>query len=56
LRNPVSAVLGLAGLVGFEGGLSDRAREQLGLIEQAARRMNEMIGTLLDFTRLRFQG
>jgi len=27
-----------------------------GLIEQAARRMNEMIGTLLDFTQLRFRG
>jgi PAS domain S-box-containing protein len=56
LRNPVSAVLGLAGLVRLEDGLSDNAREQLALIEQAARRMNEMIGTLLDFTRLRFDG
>jgi PAS domain S-box-containing protein len=56
LRNPVSAVLGLAGLVRLDDALSDKAREQLGLIEQAARRMNEMIGTLLDFTRLRFHG
>jgi PAS domain S-box-containing protein len=56
LRNPVSAVLGLAGVLRLEDGLSDRAREQLALIEQAARRMNEMIGTLLDFTRLRFHG
>jgi PAS domain S-box-containing protein len=56
LRNPVGAVLGLAGLTRLEDGLSDKAREQLGLIEQSARRMNEMIGTLLDFTRLRFQG
>jgi PAS domain S-box-containing protein len=56
LRNPVSAVLGLAGLVRLDDGMSDKACEQLGLIEQAARRMNEMIGTLLDFTRLRFHG
>jgi PAS domain S-box-containing protein len=56
LRNPVSAVLGLAGLVRLEDGLSETARDQLTLIEQAARRMNEMIGTLLDFTRLRFHG
>jgi signal transduction histidine kinase len=56
LRNPVSAVLGLAGLMRLHDGLGDKAREQLGLIEQAARRMNEMIGALLDFTRLRFQG
>jgi PAS domain S-box-containing protein len=56
LRNPVSAVLGLAGLLGLEDGLNDKAREGLELIERSARRMNEMIGTLLDFTRLRFQG
>jgi signal transduction histidine kinase len=56
LRNPVSAVLGLAGLMRLEDGMSDKACEQLGLVEQAARRMNEMIGTLLDFTRLRFHG
>jgi signal transduction histidine kinase len=56
LRNPVSAVLALAGLMRRQDGMSDKAREQLGWIEQAARRMNEMIGTLLDFTRLRFHG
>jgi hypothetical protein len=39
-----------------EHGLSEKAREQPTLIEQAARRMNEMSGTLLDFTRLRFRG
>src|SRR5258708_33177076 len=56
LRNPVSAVLSLAGLLRLDSGMSDRAREKLGVIEQSARRMNEMIGTLLDFTRLRFHG
>jgi len=55
LRNPVSAVLGLTSLM-LNGELSDAARKQLGFIEHAARRMNEMIGTLLDFTRLRFHG
>jgi PAS domain S-box-containing protein len=56
LRNPVSAVLGMAGLMRLDASLNDKTREGLGLIEQSARRMNEMIGTLLDFTRLRFHG
>jgi PAS domain S-box-containing protein len=55
LRNPVSAVLGFTRLIANEQ-LSDKASKQLGHIEQAALRMNEMIGTLLDFTRLRFHG
>jgi PAS domain S-box-containing protein len=56
LRNPLSAVLALAGLLRVDDGMSDKAREKLGVLEQSARRMNEMIGTLLDFTRLRFHG
>jgi PAS domain S-box-containing protein len=56
LRNPVSAVLALAPLLHREDGMSDKARERLGVIERSARRMNEMIGALLDFTRLRFHG
>ena len=56
LRNPLSAVLTLAGLLRREDGMSDKGREKLVVIEQSARRMNEMIGTLLDFTRLRFHG
>jgi signal transduction histidine kinase len=55
LRNPVSAVLGITNLM-LDGELTDKMRKQLGFIAQATRRMNEMIGTLLDFTRLRFQG
>jgi signal transduction histidine kinase len=56
LRNPLSAVLALAGLLRVDDGMSDKAREKLAVLEQSARRMNEMIGTLLDFTRLRFHG
>jgi PAS domain S-box-containing protein len=56
LRNPVSAVLGLTGLLQLEDGLSEKARERIQLIAQSARRMNEMIATLLDFTQLRFRG
>src|SRR5580704_2774604 len=55
LRNPVSAILGITSLM-LGGNISDKARTQLGFIEQATRRMNEMIGTLFDFTRLRFHG
>ncbi len=56
LRNPLSSVLGLAGLLQQQNGVSDHAREGLKRIEQSAQRMNEMIGTILDFTQLRFRG
>jgi signal transduction histidine kinase len=56
LRNPVSAVLALTALLRRDDATTDKAREKLVVIEQSARRMNEMIGTLLDFTRLRFHG
>jgi PAS domain S-box-containing protein len=56
LRNPVSAVLALTGLLRREDGIGDKAGEKLKVIELSARRMNEMIGTLLDFTQLRFRG
>jgi signal transduction histidine kinase len=56
LRNPLGAVLGLAAVLRRQDGMSDKACGQLAVIEQAARRMNEMIATLLDFTRLRFHG
>jgi PAS domain S-box-containing protein len=56
LRNPVSAILGIAGLLQLQDGTSDKAREALQRIEQSARRMSEMIATLLDFTQIRFRG
>jgi PAS domain S-box-containing protein len=56
LRNPLSAVLALSGLMQRQDGLDGRAQEGLRRIEQSAKRMNEMIGTILDFTQLRFRG
>jgi PAS domain S-box-containing protein len=56
LRNPLGAVLGLAQLLQLRDELSDRSREDLRFIQQAAERMNEMISTLLEFTELRFRG
>jgi PAS domain S-box-containing protein len=56
LRNPVSAVLGLTGLMQLDEGVGEKTRERIALIAQSARRMNEMIATLLDFTHLRFRG
>ncbi|MCU1282114.1 MAG: multi-sensor signal transduction histidine kinase, partial [bacterium] len=47
LRNPLSSVLGLSGLLQQQEGLSGNAREGLKRIEQSAERMNEMIGTIL---------
>ena len=54
LRNPLSAVHGLAEILQLDDSLSPKARERLGRIEQAAMRMSEMIDTILDFTRIRF--
>jgi signal transduction histidine kinase len=56
LRNPLSAVLALARLLRESSGIPDRARLGLERIFQSAARMNEMIGTILDFTNLRFRG
>jgi signal transduction histidine kinase len=55
LRNPVTAVKGLAGLLLMHDP-PEPMRAGLQRIDQAAGRMNEMIGTLLDFTHSRFRG
>jgi PAS domain S-box-containing protein len=56
LRNPLGAVLGIAGLAQRDGSLSEIARRHVAQIERAALRMAELIETLLDFTRTRFAG
>jgi signal transduction histidine kinase len=54
LRNPLAAVRGIAGLLQLEDDLPPKLNEGLSRIDQSARRMSEMIETILDFTRLRF--
>ncbi len=54
LRNPLSAVTGLAGLLLQQEQLADNVREGLKRMLQAGDRMNEIIETVLDFTRLRY--
>jgi signal transduction histidine kinase len=56
LRNPLSAILGLAGLLQLQEGIPDRVRDGLQRMQQSAQRMNEMISTILDVTRLRYGG
>jgi PAS domain S-box-containing protein len=56
LRNPVSAVLGLSALLQQREEADGKTREGLQRIELAARRMSEMIATLLDFTQVRARG
>lgn len=56
LRNPVAAVLSLAATLGNRADVPDRTKEGLRHIHAAAARMNQMIATILDFTRLRFHG
>ncbi|HEX4457955.1 MAG TPA: ATP-binding protein [Polyangia bacterium] len=55
LRNPLSAVTGLTGLMLLDPALSAGARGQVEHIQEAARRMAEMIRTLLDFAQSRFK-
>jgi PAS domain S-box-containing protein len=55
LRNPLMAVTMGAELLLSEN-LPGEARDHVLRIQRSARRMDEMIGTLLDFTRLRILG
>ncbi len=54
LRNPLNAITLSTDLLLCRGERSADDRKQLGHIRRAADRMEEMIETLLDFTRLRF--
>jgi PAS domain S-box-containing protein len=56
LRNPLSAVRGLSGVMLMQDELPAKVRESVKRIDLAARRMSEMIETLLDFTQSRFHG
>jgi PAS domain S-box-containing protein len=56
LRNPLSAIRGLARLILWQKETPDETRKHLTLIDQSARRMVEMIGTLLDVAESRFKG
>lgn len=56
LRAPLSAVLASAGLLQRRQDLAPPARASVDRVVRAARRMAEMIRTLLDFTQVRFHG
>jgi PAS domain S-box-containing protein len=56
LRNPLSAVEALAQLSLSTAAVPEPVRAHLRRIDQAARRMDEMVGTLLDFARSREGG
>ncbi len=56
LRNPVSAVLSLATTMAEKTDVPAKVKEGLGHIRASAERMEQLIGTVLDFTRLRFRG
>ncbi len=56
LGNPLAAVRGLAALLLRPPGLDADSREIVEQIDLAARRMHEMIDTLIDFSRARFKG
>jgi signal transduction histidine kinase len=56
LRNPLSTITMADSLLLKRQDLAPEARDQVLRIRHAADRMQEMIGTLLDFTRARFLG
>lgn len=56
LRNPVSAVMSLAETLRRRADIPERSKLGLQHIRSAAERMDQMIGTLLDFTQLRSRG
>src|SRR5258708_4231004 len=56
LRSPVSAVLSLSSTLAHRADVPERSEEGLRHIHASAERMEQMITTLLDFTRLRFRG
>ena len=56
LRNPLSAVRGLSGVLLMQDELPPKVREAMQRIDLSSRRMSEMIETLLDFTQSRFHG
>jgi PAS domain S-box-containing protein len=56
LRNPLTAISVSAALLIRNDGLPDQARRAAARIDRAARRMAELIGTLLDVTESRSQG
>jgi PAS domain S-box-containing protein len=56
LRNPLAAIQGVVGVLRLDASLAEAVRKGLAQVDKAARRMNEMIQTVLDFTRARFHG
>jgi signal transduction histidine kinase/GAF domain-containing protein len=56
LRNPLNAIATAAALLCARTDVPDRARAHAAMIDQAARRMKELIATLLDFAHARFRG
>ena len=54
LRNPLSAICSISGML-LQRELPERVREGLHRVDLSARRMAEMIETLLDFTQTRFK-
>jgi signal transduction histidine kinase len=56
LRNPLSAVSGLAQLLRSKDGLAPDVARRVAAIDEAARRMNDMIATLIDFGETQLHG
>jgi signal transduction histidine kinase len=53
-RTPLNAVIGYTEMarLGYTGPISDRLRENLAIVQNAAEQLNRMIGTVLDLSRL----
>ena len=56
LRNPLSSIVALSRLFGRKEDLAPELRRAFAQMEQASTRMVELIGTILDFSVVRFGG
>jgi two-component system sensor histidine kinase HydH len=51
IRNPLASIEGSAGILGKEGVTEEQRIEFLGIIKKECRRLNRLLGNLLDFAR-----
>jgi len=54
LRTPLTGIIGLSEMIGTDGGLNDRDRHYLDLVQDASRQLMAIVNNVLDISRLEF--
>ena len=52
LRTPLTGIIGLSEMIGTDGGLNDRDRHYLDLVQDASRQLMAIVNNVLDISRL----